>query len=295
MNLQRSITTTKKVLEKQKVARVNPGNGKYKLVAVDMDGTLLMPDKEIHPNTIQDIRSAVEQGIQVVYCSGRAVAELLPYTSVLPDIRYAVCMSGAVIYDCSEKRSLAVSTIDNCFVRRILETAETLGGMIHFLTESESIVCGKDLDRMDEFHMTAFQPTFRKVARTARSMREEIESHTGIPKVNIYFRNARDREAGYKALSRLPLTFAFAEETSLEMTAEGVTKASGLVWLCDYLGVPMEQTIGIGDAENDRAMLHAVGFSVAMGNAEPEIRQLCDAVTADNCHNGVGKAIRAFC
>ena len=56
MNLQRSITTTKKVLEKQKVARVNPGNGKYKLVAVDMDGTLLMPDKEIHPNTICLVR-----------------------------------------------------------------------------------------------------------------------------------------------------------------------------------------------------------------------------------------------
>ena len=57
----------------------------------------------------------------------------------------------------------------------------------------------------------------------------------------------------------------------------------------------MEETLGIGDADNDRAVLEAVGFAVAMGNAEPKIRAVCDAVTADNDHNGVGIAVRRYC
>ena len=97
---------------------------------------------------------------------------------------------------------------------------------------------------------------------------------------------------GYEALRHLPLSFAFAEGASLEMNAAGVTKASGLRALTEHLGISMAQTVGIGDADNDRAMLEAVGLSVAMGNGAQDIRALCDAVTADNDHNGVGDAIR---
>lgn len=76
------------------------------------------------------------------------------------------------------------------------------------------------------------------------------------------------------------------------MNAAGVTKASGLQALADRLGISMADTVGIGDADNDRAMLEAVGLSVAMHNGAEDIKALCDAVTDDNDHNGVGKAIR---
>ncbi|MDO5702080.1 MAG: HAD hydrolase family protein [Lachnospiraceae bacterium] len=69
------------------------------MVALDMDDTLLMPDKSIHPDSIRDIETASERGIHVVYCSGRSVAELRPYVAQLACMRYAVCMSGAVVYD----------------------------------------------------------------------------------------------------------------------------------------------------------------------------------------------------
>ena len=101
--------------------------------------------------------------------------------------------------------------------------------------------------------------------------------------------------AGYGLLKELPLTFAFAEGASLEITAGGVTKADGLGILCRHLGIPMEETLGIGDADNDRAVLETVGLAVAMGNAEPKILAICDAVTADNDHNGVGAAVRRYC
>ncbi|MDO5703206.1 MAG: HAD hydrolase family protein, partial [Lachnospiraceae bacterium] len=88
---------------------------------------------------------------------------------------------------------------------------------------------------------------------------------------------------------------AYAVRTSLEMNAEGVTKASGLARLCGYLGITMDDVMGVGDSYNDRDFLEAVGLSVAMGNSVPEIRELCDEVTDDCSNNGVGAAIRRFC
>lgn len=95
-------------------------------------------------------------------------------------------------------------------------------------------------------------------------MAEEARHLTSIGKVNIYFRSSEDCHACYEELRTLPLSFAMPEETTLEMTAQGVTKGSGLKALADYLHIPMAQTVGIGDSDNDRAMLHDVGLSVAM-------------------------------
>ena len=95
-----------------------------------------------------------------------------------------------------------------------------------------------------------------------------------------------------QVIKHLPLTFACPEEYTLEMTYEGVSKALGLEKLAEALGISMEETVGIGDGDNDRAVLEAVGLSVAMGNADPGLRDLCTLVTDDNDHNGVGKAIR---
>ena len=76
------------------------------------------------------------------------------------------------------------------------------------------------------------------------------------------------------------------------MTAPGVSKALGLQKLAEHLGISMGETAGIGDADNDRAVLQAAGLSVAMGNAEDQIKEICDMITDDNDHNGAGKAIR---
>ena len=76
------------------------------------------------------------------------------------------------------------------------------------------------------------------------------------------------------------------------MTAPATNKGTGLERLAAHLQIPMAQTAAIGDNYNDIDMMKAAGFSVSMGNAAAEIRELCDHVTADNDHNGAGQAIR---
>ena len=164
--------------------------------------------------------------------------------------------------------------------------------MPHILTDDETIVAADDVTHMKDFHAGIYQPMFERITRKVADMAEEARHLTSIGKVNIYFRSSEDCHACYEELRTLPLSFAMTEETTLEMTAQGVTKGSGLKALADYLHIPMAHTVGIGDSDNDRAMLHDVGLSVAMGNAQADIKAQCDLITEDNDHNGVGEAIR---
>lgn len=268
---------------------------RYQLVAVDMDGTLLRSDKSLDPDTIRDVEAASGQGIQVVYSTGRAVPELEAYVRQLPCMRYAVALSGALVYDFQGRKSVLCRAMSGEYIREIVSVAAQYDAMAHLLSEDESIVRIDQVGHMADFHMGIYQPMFLELTRKVADMTAEAKRHDSIPKVNVYFRSASDREQGYEALKHLPLSFAFAEGASLEMNAAGVTKASGLRDLTGHLGISMADTVGIGDADNDRAMLEAVGLSVAMGNGAEDIKALCDAVTDDNDHNGVGKAIRKYC
>lgn len=265
---------------------------RYKLIAVDMDGTLLRSDKSLDPDTIQDVETASKQGIQVVYGTGRAVPELAAYVKQLPCMRYAVALSGALVYDFQERKSVFCQMMPGECIREIIDVACQYDAMAHLLAEKESIVRIDQVSHMADFHMGIYQPMFLELTKKVDDMQAEAKRYDAIPKVNVYFRSADDRVEAYEALKHLPLSFAFAEGASLEMNAAGVTKASGLQALAGLLGISMQNTVGIGDADNDRAMLEAVGFSVAMGNGAEDIRALCDMITADNDHNGVGEAIR---
>lgn len=267
----------------------------YRLAAVDMDGTLLRSDKSLDPDTIRDVEAASRQGIQVVYSTGRAVPELEAYVRQLPCMRYAVALSGALVYDFQERRSVLCRAMPGEYIGEIVRTAARYDAMAHFLSEDESIVRIDQVSHMEDFHMEIYQPMFLELTRKVEDMAAEARRYEAIPKVNVYFRSASDRKKGYEALKHLPLSFAFAEGASLEMNAAGVTKASGLRDLTEHLGISMAETMGIGDADNDRAMLETVGLSVAMGNGAEDIKALCDVVTDDNDHNGVGKAIRKYC
>ena len=264
------------------------------LIAVDMDATLLMSDKTVAPATIMDIDKAVAAGVNLAYCTGRAIVEMKKYFAELPQIRYAICYSGAIIYDCVEKKAIYKNEVDAKYFEPIITTAQKYGGMLTFLTEDESIVSAEDLEHMEDFHMGVYKPMYIKVTRRVKDMKEESTKHSSITKINIYFRNVEDREKGYNELKHLPLEFAYAEKTSLEMNAKGVTKGIAMLKLAEILGVSANETMAIGDADNDKDMLKRAGFSVVMENAKQSIKALADMVTKDNDHNGVGYAIRAM-
>ena len=273
----------------------NNKHAQIKMVAVDMDGTLLKSDKTLDPETIRDIEEVKSKGIEVAYCTGRALPELAAYREKLSMIRYGVCMTGSLIYDFAEHRSIYRRPLNRDCVRAFMAASEEYGAMAQLLTEEQSIVRADQVGRMDDFNLGIYQPMFQENATIVEDLQEEMKNHEAFIKANVHFHTPEDRQECYEKLKRLPMTFVFSEVSTIEMMAQGVSKASGLEMLSKCLGIPMAMVMGIGDGNNDYDMLRKAGIAVAMGNAGEKLKSVCDYVTEDNDHNGVGGALRHFC
>ena len=115
-----------------------------------------------------------------------------------------------------------------------------------------------------------------------------------IQKLNLHFTCAEDRDAAIASLAGEDVNIVYCEKHSIEITHASVTKGTGLLALAAQLGIPAEETIAVGDADNDLPMLRAAGLGVAMGNANENARAASDVTVADNDHDGCAEAIHRF-
>ena len=270
------------------------GSLSKKLIALDMDGTLLTSDKRILPETLADMQAAADAGKHVCLCTGRGIPEIRSFRKELAMVRYAVVESGALVYDLARNSVIYEESIPREMMEIIVDVGLKYDAMLHLHCPSDCVIKRDQAERAAEYGMGPYREMYLSVGTFVKDMKQEIKHRTSVPKINIYFRSVREREKGYEELKNLPLTCVYSEETSLEMTPEGVSKGTGLRKLAEHLGIDLNDVIAVGDAENDRVMLRTAGFSVAMGNALEELKVLADAVTADNDHNGVGEAIRKY-
>lgn len=268
----------------------------YKLIAFDMDGTLLNSRKQISSATLAAIKKADDAGKIIALSTGRCLAELSAYTDRIPGLRYLVCASGSLVYDLEEQKVLFSEPLMPKQVIPIMEIAALEKPMTHILS-LRSIVDQNDIDHMEDFHMEIFRTFFEQIADKCTDLKEQYFAEPfPMNKLNLYHRDAascartkaRIHEAG------IDVTMVYDQGTSIEISAKGVTKASGLAHLCDHLGLSISQTIAVGDSENDIDVLKKAGFSIAMGNAKPDIKAIADAVVADCDHDGCVEAIDKY-
>lgn len=268
----------------------------YQLIALDMDGTLLDSRKQISPATLAALQRAVDAGKHIVLSTGRCRPELADYTRLVPGIRYLICTSGALVYDRQEHKALYRKPLDCDTVKNLLDLARQEGAMVHLL-DAASIVQRDQMQHMDRYGMGVYQPMFKQVSTPWEDLYETYcAAPFPVEKVNLYHTSQPSRERTKARIQQmgLPVHQVNAESASLELSAAGVDKGTGLRQLCAQLGLPLEQTIAVGDADNDRTILAAAGLSVAMGNALPHIKQLADIETADCDHDGCAAVIDTY-
>ena len=268
----------------------------YRLLALDMDGTLLTSDKRISPRTLQALRDASSRGTTVALSTGRAINELAEYRSDFTDtVRYASLVSGGHVHDLATERAIAVCPLDTETALAIARQGLAEHAMVHILTSSTTAATKRDVDRMHEVGMGIYQSMFRKICTYVTDVQEYIEEHPGeICKVNLYHTSQESRERTFERLRELDAHMALAEQTSLEFTPTGVDKARGLGLLCDHLGYALDECIAVGDGFNDLEVLEVAGLSVAMGNADDAIKARTDVTVADNDHDGIAEVVERF-
>ena len=268
---------------------------KYKLLALDMDGTVLNSQKKISPRTKSAIDDLLKRGVQVVVSTGRGYAELNDYREIFKLMNYGILISGGIVYDFFSDTPIKIHALDDETILRLIDFGLEERAMIHLLTLKNSIAREVDIQHMSDFDMEIYFDMFNRICLRVDDFKQYVRENPGeVVKVNLYHRDKNSRDKNFERINRLGLTMNFAEANNLEVSPANVSKGTGLVELCDFLKIDVAETVAVGDAPNDTEILQAAGFAVAMGNASDEIKNLADFVTLDNDNDGVAAVIEKF-
>ncbi|CAG8921940.1 unnamed protein product [Penicillium salamii] len=261
-----------------------------KLIAIDMDGTLLNPQHEITPAVKSALDRARQQGVSIVLTTGRPFVGIQRYLMEL-DMQtpgqYAISNNGALVHQAKDGECVAEVTLTFDDYLYIENLARELGVHFQAFDKTHLYTPNKDISEytIHEASLTGIPVRYRAVEEMDRAMR--------FPKLMMI-----DRPALLDAaIARLPghaqqtYTILKSAPYYLEILDRRVNKGQGVKMLAEKLGLKQEEVMAIGDQENDLAMIEYAGTGVAMGNAIDSVKKIAQFITKTNMEDGVAHAI----
>lgn len=265
----------------------------FQLIALDIDGTLLDSRKNLPEACARAIREVTEAGKTAAFATGRALSEIVEFEPLLPEIRYAVFSSGAGIYDFKEKKMAALTEIAPETAAAILERVREKDVMPQIVLPQIDVIQESHMQNLDHFHMGVYRHLYEHAMTLVPDIFDFFRQNTEpVLKINLYHADQEERPTTLEALHSLDIETVYSEISSIECSPRGVSKGSGLLHLCRFLGIDPAECIAVGDAENDLSMIEAAGLGVAMGNAGSRVKAAAQLVVSDNDHGGCAEAIR---
>ena len=267
-----------------------------KMIFLDLDGTLMDDRKNIPDYNMSAIKEALSQGHKVILCTGRPLCsakQLFARLNMEQEGCYAITFNGALIYDIFHEKILFKQTIPLEYVRYIFEKADQYGMYMQTYSD-DTVICQKDMKEGRDYSERV--KIERKIVTDVFEVLGEEEPYKTLAIADGY--NRKELENFRKLFSdwapgKVDIFFSCNEY--LEFVPLNVSKGSAVRFLADFLNIPIENTIAVGDAENDIPMLEAAGLGVAMKNASEEIKKHADYITElDNNQGGVGEVIRKY-
>lgn len=267
----------------------------YRLVATDLDGTLLRSDGTVSARTRTVLAEAASAGAAHVVATGRSVAWT---RHVLEDLGYeglAVCGQGAQLYDAGERRLLTSVTLDRGLARRVVALLESELGPLGVAVNRDG-VAGDVV--MDDLFWAEASDAWRAPDNGApvRPLHAGDRAELwGEPLIKLYLHHPAHTDDGLAAAARALVggvaQVVVAGERLVELLPLGLTKATGLSVAARRVGAAAAGTIAFGDMPNDIPMLRWSGHGVAMAGAHPELVAVADEVTASNDADGIAEVL----
>ncbi len=275
---------------------------KIKLIALDLDGTLFDNKGKVSPSNINEINKAIENGTNVVISTGRPFIGI-PFESLKnTGIRYAITTNGSAIYEIPTGKCLYETPLDDDIVIPIIDFL--MPRRVHM----DAFISGKAYSPkkcLEDAKILDIPDSLKHYIINTRERVESIpdfikENGLHIQKMTLNF--PKDENGHYISKDEVS-DFLFSNPSlkvvsggygNLEFTMAGVDKGVGLMKLAQMLNIPIEQTMAIGDTENDLAIIKAAGIGVAMGNATDDVKKAANFITDTNENDGVAKAIFHF-
>lgn len=287
----------------------------YKIVTVDLDGTLLNSAGEVSDYTKDIIQKSINRGTDVILASGRPINSVESIAYEIGSKNYLISGNGAIVYDIAKKEVIYDRFLNKEQVLNIVRICEENSIYCNVYTEME--VIAKSLNYNVLFY-------YKENARKAEGKRTNINivpnmykyieelSQERFLKVTVCDDNRMifnsiirklklindidvldvshmSRKVIKDGTSQIPIEYYYTE-----ITNKNVNKWTAIEFLLNKLHIQREDVIGIGDNVNDKEMIENAGLGVAMGNSSPEMKAIADVVVSDNNSEGVAEVIRKF-
>ena len=264
----------------------------YKLIVLDIDGTLTNSKKEITPRTKEAILKVQEQGIYVAIASGRPTPGTKKAAEELELARfgnYVLSFNGGRVVNCKTGEIVLDKTIPAEMAGILCEEAIQHGvGILTY--DNECALAGTDVDKYMAMEARICNIELKQVGHFKDYVDFPVNKclMTGEPeRMAELEKELRDKYAGSLNIFR-------SEPFFLELVPKGIDKAAVLKNFLPFLGVTRDEVICCGDGYNDRTMIEFAGLGVAMENARDEVKEVADYITASNDEDGIALVVEKF-
>lgn len=266
-----------------------------KILFLDLDGTLLNDKKEITEENMTAIQKAIDMGHAVVVATGRPKGGITGQIKAMKLDRpgcYAIAANGATVFNTYTGEIIYENGVSREYLRYAFDEAHRFG--LHAQTYApDAILTEYDNDEI-KYYSGLIKMPYRVV--------DDISTAIDYDPIKMLFIHLDDRKKLEDFQEHIrpwyeerQLEVFFSCDRHLECLPHGVSKGSGIRFLCEYLQIPFENTLAAGDAENDISMLEAVAIPCVMKNARPEMYPYGKYITErDNNQSGVAEIIEKF-
>lgn len=266
----------------------------YRVIALDLDGTLLDKQKRILPQSLEALAAAQAAGIKVVVVTGRHHVAIYPFYHALQLDTPAICCNGTYLYDIHQQKVLDADPLPKAQAQQVLQLLKQsrIHGLMYvddaMLYQEETGHVTRSL-AWAETLPTAHRPTLLQVdslmqaTHDAQAIWKFATSHNDIPALRT-FAETVEKELG--------LACEWSWHDQVDVAKSGNSKGKRLRQWVESQGLSMDQVVAFGDNYNDLSMLETAGLGVAMGNADDAIKERADLVIADHLQPGIAEVIR---
>lgn len=287
----------------------------YKLIAVDLDGTLLNSYGNISEKNKNSIKKSMEKGAEVVIASGRPVSSAKAYANEAGANKYVICGNGSVLYDIQKEQILYNKSIDKQKVLQIIKICEE--NSIFYSIYTENLTIAKSLNYNILFYnnenkkMPDDKKTNIKIINNIYKYLED-NPNTEILKITVCDENSIIFGGIVKRLKEIKdidvlevqhmarkVITSGTKEIKIEyhyteITSKNVNKWNAIEKLADILKIEKEEIMAIGDNMNDKEMIENAGLGIIMENSAPYMKKFADKVVSNNNEDGVSEALEKY-
>ncbi len=287
----------------------------YKLMAIDLDGTLLNTYGEVSEKTREALIKAKNNGTEVVLASGRPISSTESLAIELGVDNYLISGNGAAVYDIQNQKVIYDRFLTKEQVLRIAKLCEENSFFYNVYTEEEVIASSlnynvlfyhkENVKKIEEkrTHINVVQNIAEYIEQSGKdkflkitvcdesqfifnSIMKRLKEIEGIDVLEVAYMSRKKIKSG---TDDVDIQYFYTE-----ITNQNVNKWSAIEYLLDKLQIQKEEVIAIGDNVNDKEMIENAGLGVVMGNSNPKMKEIANEIVADNNSEGVLEALNKF-